>query len=329
MRTAALESRQHESDNLAELTSLMQAAEDVDDAARILPLMPGRLLAPCSGAVYLVRSSLNTLESMGHFGPLAADAPTMSLGDCLELRRGHAYAASHPAHDIFCGHVAPEAAPAGYVCVRMQDRSAPIRLLHVKLANGMDEAARARAQAHVQRVARQVAVGLANLKLRETLREQSIRDTLIGLFNRRYLEEAMDQELARAKREQRPLASLMMDVDHFKCFNDVHGHEAGDTVLSALGRRLKESARAWGEHLMTRVRAMSVRLGALHLPGVTISMGLACYPPRRQRTAHLATGGRPRALRSQARRPRPALRSWRCCRRSIETAVGCVIPCSE
>jgi diguanylate cyclase (GGDEF)-like protein len=302
-RTAALEARHHESEDLAELTNLMQSAEDFDDAARILPLMLGRLLAPHGGAVYLDKASLNSLDSIGQFGA-ARCAPTMDPGNCWAMRRGRAYGATDPARDVFCGHVAPESAKAGYVCVPMHARGAPIGLLHVTLGGGADEREPGQSQAHIQRVAEQVAVGLANLKLRTALREQSIRDTLTGLFNRRYLEEALDQDLARAKRDRKPLGVFMLDVDHFKRFNDSHGHEAGDATLRSLGRVLKESARvadtvcrfggeeftavlpdtppeqarAWALRLLDRVRSMTVVTGGQALSGVTISMGLACFP---------------------------------------------------
>ena len=70
------------------------------------------------------------------------------------------------------------------------------------------------------------------------LREQSVRDYLTGLFNRRYLEETLKRELDRATRNHNPLGIIMLDVDDFKRFNDIHGHAAGDVVLSKLGELL-------------------------------------------------------------------------------------------
>lgn len=93
-------------------------------------------------------------------------------------------------------------------------------------------------------VTEQLALALSNLRLRNTLREQSIRDPLTRLHNRRFLEESMARELANAQRERYQLAVFMLNVDHFKRFNDQHSHEAGDTVLRALGRTLRESVRA-------------------------------------------------------------------------------------
>jgi diguanylate cyclase (GGDEF)-like protein len=79
--------------------------------------------------------------------------------------------------------------------------------------------------------------------LQEQLRDQAIRDYLTGLFNRRYLDETIDRELARAKREASQLSVVMMDIDHFKSINDTYGHQAGDIVLIELGTLLNKYSR--------------------------------------------------------------------------------------
>jgi diguanylate cyclase (GGDEF)-like protein len=83
-------------------------------------------------------------------------------------------------------------------------------------------------------VASQIALSLASLQLRDTLREQSIRDPLTRLFNRRFLEESLERELQVAGRKKQAVAVLFLDLDHFKRFNDTFGHDAGDMVLQAL-----------------------------------------------------------------------------------------------
>lgn len=75
------------------------------------------------------------------------------------------------------------------------------------------------------------------------LREQAIRDPLTNLFNRRYLEETLARELSRAEREKIPLSVLILDLDHFKTFNDTYGHAAGDALLQALSKLLTERTR--------------------------------------------------------------------------------------
>jgi diguanylate cyclase (GGDEF)-like protein len=94
------------------------------------------------------------------------------------------------------------------------------------------------------------ALSLANIRLRETLRIESIRDPLTGLYNRRYMEEVLYQIASRAERRNIPVAIIMLDIDYFKTFNDTHGHEAGDVVLRELGILLRNNFR--GEDIACR-----------------------------------------------------------------------------
>jgi diguanylate cyclase (GGDEF)-like protein len=153
-------------------------------------------------------------------------------------------------------------------------------------------------------MAEHISLSLANLKLRETLRHQAIRDALTGLFNRRYLQETLDREIYRAQRQESTLGVVMLDVDHFKIFNDTYGHEAGNRLLSILGRYLRGSIRAedipcrYGGEEFTLIlpdispevlleRAETIRKGVKDLEvlfqdkllgGVTISLGLSYFP---------------------------------------------------
>ena len=145
------------------------------------------------------------------------------------------------------------------------------------------------------------------LRLQESeagLRELSVRDPLTGLFNRRYMEETLDRELRRAERKTLPLGIIMIDLDHFKKFNDTHGHPAGDALLRQLGAFLKThirgsdiACRYGGEEFILILpeatleasceRAEQVRLDlkqmAVYYEGwplepVTLSLGVAVFP---------------------------------------------------
>lgn len=153
--------------------------------------------------------------------------------------------------------------------------------------------ANARLQAHLAEIE----------ALQVKLREQAIRDSLTGLFNRRYLEETLQREIAQAFRSGRPLGIVMIDVDQFKEVNDAHGHSAGDAALQALGALLAantrggdvacryggeefvlalpgatlEVARERAEQLRLAVEALRVEHAGAIL-SMTISAGIACYP---------------------------------------------------
>ena len=157
-------------------------------------------------------------------------------------------------------------------------------------------------------VAKHAALALANLKLREALRLQSIHDGLTGLFNRRYMEETLRLELRRAARTQSSVGVILLDLDHFKGFNDAFGHDAGDVVLRAVAGCLQKHIRehdiaCWyggeefvlvlsdstlentlerAEELREEVRHLQVAYQGIPLGPVTVSMGVVASPnPRR------------------------------------------------
>ena len=168
-----------------------------------------------------------------------------------------------------------------------------------------------------QRQARLLAdtIGLAvvNLRLRDTLRDQSTRDSLTGLHNRRYVEETLAHELARADRSADPLALLMVDLDHFKHVNDTFGHAAGDRVLQSVADLLRRHVRAGdvvcryggeefalvmpgasAELALERAEALRRAAHAVALPGpgptngvLTLSVGVAVFPDHARQAADL------------------------------------------
>jgi diguanylate cyclase (GGDEF)-like protein len=153
-------------------------------------------------------------------------------------------------------------------------------------------------------LAEQIALAFANLQLRETLKYQSVRDSLTGLFNRRHMEESLERELLRAARNHTEVAVLMVDIDHFKRFNDMFGHEAGDFLLCELGGVLRFNVRGadiacrYGgdefllimsetsletgyqraEAIRKTVTELRVHRNGQTLPKLTLSIGLAGFP---------------------------------------------------
>ena len=149
-----------------------------------------------------------------------------------------------------------------------------------------------------------LALALANLELREVLRQQSVRDPVTGLFNRRYMEETLDRDVSRAGRRNDSLAVAMCDLDNFKAFNDSFGHEAGDLVLRQVAEVLAaqvrygdvacryggeefvlilpevtpEVAHARAESLCKAIEALTISHRNRTLAKVTVSVGLAVYP---------------------------------------------------
>jgi diguanylate cyclase (GGDEF)-like protein len=152
--------------------------------------------------------------------------------------------------------------------------------------------------------ASKVGLSLASLQLRETLREQSIRDPLTRLFNRRFLEESLERELQLGGRKNQSIAVLFLDLDHFKRFNDTFGHDAGDMVLQSLAdlfrsffRSTDICCRYGGEEfaiilpesssqdaliradgLRSEVKRLRLQYKKQNLGPLTLSAGVAAFP---------------------------------------------------
>ncbi len=184
----------------------------------------------------------------------------------------------------------------------MQVQGEILGILHMQSRHkeDLDEAKRQLAYTVVE----QTTLALSNLKLREALREQSIRDPLTGLYNRRYMEEALKQQLSRVMRQLHPLGIIMIDIDHFKNFNDTYGHAAGDALLRELGQFLQshirgediacryggeeftlmmpdislEVAQKRAEHLRQEAKQLRVQDAGQFHEGITLSLGVAIYP---------------------------------------------------
>jgi diguanylate cyclase (GGDEF)-like protein len=204
------------------------------------------------------------------------------------------------AGQLRCQHLG-EAEIHPYLCVPLSAQNETLGLLH--LQEGPGEVIK-RWETLASIVAERVALAIANLKLRETLHIQSIRDLLTGLLNRRYMDEALERELRRAGRLRHPLGLVMLDIDHFSVFNRTYGHEAGDAVLRELGEFIRQKARnediacrfsgeefvvIYPETSMDEIRQLAnllregiKKLSVYHqgrlLDGVNVSIGAAVFP---------------------------------------------------
>ena len=252
----------------------------------------------------MLNASQNLVEAVAVWGDSPACERVFTPEECWALRRGQLHAVDDPASGLICQHVG-EPIPVGYLCVPMMGQGEALGVLHLQCGNASNDPVNRLSEAK-RRLAVTAAgqLALANLRLRETLRMQSIRDPLTGLFNRRYMEESLARELRRAGRNQRRLGIMMLDLDHFKRFNDTHGHEAGDTLLRELGEFLRtrtrrediacryggeefvlvlpeatiEVTRQRGERLGDEFKRLNVQHRGQSLGAVSLSIGVAVFP---------------------------------------------------
>ena len=306
----ALQQREKDITQLSEMTNLLQSCQTPEEAYAILSQSMIRLFPEIGGAIYMISSSRNLVEAVAAWGGAGLAGSVFAPRDCWALRRGRAHLFERHDSAPPCAHRS-QAEPAGYLCIPMMAQSEAMGVLH--LAAGTPEQADSvipagRFSPPQQRLAaaaaEQIALALANLKLRETLRNQSIRDPLTNLFNRRYMEESSERELRRAARKQTPLGIIMLDVDHFKQFNDGFGHDAGDEMLRLVARLLQssiraediacryggeefvlvlpdsslEDARRRAEQLREATRQIQLQLHGQAAAGISLSLGVAAFP---------------------------------------------------
>ena len=304
------EEKSRHNEMIKQMSTLLQTCANMQEAFEVVHEFAARLFPHDSGALCLLNPSVALMEAAAVWGQAPVRGTMFAPEDCWALRTGRVHVSTPDGVALHCTHVTP-AASMSYVCVPMVAHNESIGVLSVQCGaaeSSLPREERLHAQHEREHLAANfaadIALALANLRLRETLRTQSTRDPLTGLFNRRYLTESLDREVRRADRNARPLGIVMLDLDQFKPFNDTHGHEAGDALLRSFGRYIHkntrgediacryggdefvillvdadlEVARRRAEELREGFGRMVVRHQNQKLDSVSFSMGVAAFP---------------------------------------------------
>lgn len=287
---------------LGAMSHRMQATRTDEELAEVISIFVPRVMPDLPGALYAYNNSRNLLVPMSVWGEPRDVGQSFAPDKCWALRRGQEHYVSGKGKDVVCDHVHEDV--VAYHCEPLLASGEVIGVLYMD--GILDSEARFRMSVLVENIAS----AMTNRRLQRDLKEQTIRDPLTGLFNRRYMEEALALEVARASRADTPLCVVMCDVDHFKRFNDEYGHDAGDAVLalvaSELGERFRDGdivCRYGGEEftiiapgttkedLLRRVEnvreamsKLSPRLRNQLLGSITMSFGISQWNPDMERT---------------------------------------------
>jgi diguanylate cyclase (GGDEF)-like protein len=294
-----LERRNKEIGLLSEMARLMQTELTQEETLQLASTYCRQLLLNSSGTFFLYRHSRDALEKAAFWGDGVDQDGPLSPIDCWSLRRDRWHMACN-LNDLCCNHytITADSEDMTHCCLPLVAYGEVLGLLHIR-----QKGTRAEAEGSIQfteAIAEQTALALANGRLRQVLRTQSIKDPLTGLYNRRFMEETLERELARVRRNNTTLSIILLDLDNFKSLNDEYGHSAGDAVLRASAVLLAQSLRAsdiacrfGGEELflilpecrledaVSRAEAIRVAFEALRLPEleqtltVTASFGVA------------------------------------------------------
>jgi diguanylate cyclase (GGDEF)-like protein len=305
--TAAIDARR-QVEQLFEMTDMLQSASDYDDANAVLRATADRLLPDLGGALYVFNNSRDRLDLATSWdlpdGTLLES--TIAPSQCWALKRGKSHVNRSGNDALQCEHhkdggtvlempMMARGEVFGLLLVHAEGDNATTRLAEVKgITTALGDA---------------MSLALSNIALREKLRNQALRDPLTGLYNRRFMEDTLDRLVHLSDRNQKPIAAIMIDLDHFKALNDQHGHAMGDAVLrgvaTAITGGLRQSdvaCRYGGEELIVllpdcdlecaAVKAEMLRqrieaLSGIHGARVTASLGVASIPEAASRAADL------------------------------------------
>jgi diguanylate cyclase (GGDEF)-like protein/PAS domain S-box-containing protein len=300
------EFRQGERKLLSQVSEWLYSTKSMDELLMVASRSLDTLLPEAEGQLFIYANSRDMLDLKAEWG--GSDGPDhIEAGDCWALRRGRAYAYGTRAIEFPCSHAACQDTP--YFCLPVIAQGDTIGLLHLSF-EGLERSGdgSSNAKALLDRrwdlallCAEQISLAVANVQLRQELTDQSVRDPLTGLWNRRWFLDAAHKEIKRATRTGSELSLISLDVDHFKRFNDHHGHDAGDVVLREVGALMRqmlahplapcrlggeefvvlcpdlehEAALARAETFREAVAALEVPYAKGILPTISVSAGVA------------------------------------------------------
>lgn len=301
--------RQHERRLLSQISEWLYSAKSLEELLMVVKKSMQTLLPEAEGQLYIYSNTRDTLELAAQWGDITPPAQ-MGAEDCWALRRGRAYSFGTKAIEFACAHTHDDQSP--YFCLPIIAHGETIGLLHLCFsAFDRSIVPREFIETFMQQrweigllCAEQISLAVANVQLRHELLDQSVRDPLTNLWNRRWFLDAAQKELLRARGQKLPVSLISLDVDHFKKFNDQYGHDAGDVVLREFGALLAtmfidgwSPCRIGGEEFVVlcagidhdeavhragdfleAVTRIELNHGGTRLPRITASAGVASFP---------------------------------------------------
>lgn len=226
---------------LNDLQADLQICANSSEAARVAAAYLQRLVPTSSGTVFEIDPQRHEMNARAAWGNDERAGRMYSTEDCCAVRGGRVHSHLEETRGLACRHFAKDAPPV-YICFPLSALGETLSLLHVNVPH--PSAFSASRLSLVQQVGEYTALRLANLKLRDKLQDQSVRDPLTGLYNRRFLETTLEEVLRHSGENGPGTGIIMADLDGFKLFNDTFGHDAGDHVLREVGKVFRRSVRS-------------------------------------------------------------------------------------
>lgn len=305
-----LQRRNQEITRLGEMGKLLQACASHEEAYTIIAESAANIFSDGSGALFARQKSQDQFSAVATWNDPTLETSVFSKHQCWALRSGDSHVVAYSG--MLCQHLGDHS-PNKYMCIPILAQDTPLGVLHLQMPDSVDESLMESHERMAIAMADQVALALSNLNLRKRLSALALRDSLTGLYNRRYMEVALEHEIRRVRRQRTSLGVIMMDLDNFKQFNDTYGHGAGDMLLRQLGTFLRthvrsadiacryggeefvvilpsasiEETRVRGEQLRQEFQTIEFQYEGETLDGVTLSAGVAVYPHHGETGARL------------------------------------------
>lgn len=297
----------------------LQACLSIEETFPIINHFAKKLFPETAGTIFILDEQVNVLKAATTWETTFSGEMEFPAEDCLSLREKKMHLSVVPRRESCCRHLSITEGRSS-LCIPLSAQGESLGILHLQQkpsaksvrSNPKLEESSEGINVDIQQLAIAMAdifaLALVNIKLRETLKQQALRDPLTNLFNRRYMEDTLSREIRRAERHGTVLGMIMLDLDHFRRFNNNFGHEAGDLVLQELGKFLQQNirkediacrfggeefililpgasleiTRKRAEKLLHDVQNLQITYKDKKLDSITFSLGVAIYPDHGQ-----------------------------------------------
>ena len=284
---------------LTEFSETLISCKNKEDMIVVISSYVSKLLDFSKGVFYIFDSTHKYLEANSSWGDIANYDKIIKSDECLAIRCSviHITSATEPSSS--CDHIMEIKQEITCVCVPLVAQNEIFGLIYLEISS-INPDILDNFNLIITMVSKTIALAFINANLRNLLRDQSIRDSLTGLFNRRFLDEYLIKQVFYAKRNNLNIAIIMFDIDNFKNVNDTYGHDVGDTILEKIGHLMTRLTRAddvicryGGEEFVCVLQNCSLTLAKKraeeirkeisnmtkgNLPKITISLGISMYP---------------------------------------------------
>lgn len=290
---------------LVDMSDIMLACVSQEELIEVTSKYAKQLLHFTRGYLYIMHPSKNYLELTTSWGDPKTQVTTFTPDQCWAIKLGRRQHVGILHKELVCSHVKVSAEDnLAILCVPLTAQNNIYGLLYMETSQNENHYFNDDQRLMINAFAELIALALANVRLRENLQYQSIRDPLTGLYNRRYLDDYLFKHTHLAERNKTPFSVLLLDLDHFKKINDHFGHDAGDAVLKEVGNVLQnsirigdiatryggeefvivlyditvEAARKRAESIRQAVMMLKIKYGVQQIGPVSITTGISTWP---------------------------------------------------